>query len=187
MSNHVINEMIFRNVDEAAQARIIAATCNAEGKVDFEVLVPVPLNMWWGNEGLSHERAFGSRLSMPWARANWGTKWNAYDHRPHEISGDTLTLRFETAWTPPYPWLAAVFNSLKLDFDHNWMSEGGEPGMCGKFRVGAGDIMGDRWDEAEGDEAMQRYLHKLLWGVEKFDDEEDSEPQTQTKAEGVEG
>lgn len=175
MPNHVINELIFRGVDAEAQAAILAKICNAEGRVDFEILVPTPLNMWWGNVGTRHEKAFG-RTALEWSRENWGTKWNAYDVRPMEATDDSLTVRFETAWAPPYPWLAAVFNGLKVSFEHNSLSEGGEHGRHGLFDITAIDcITGDPWREEPADEAMQRHLHKLLWGVEAFEPEPEPE------------
>ena len=172
MPNHVINELIFRDVDKIAQALILNRLCDAEGKVDFQILVPVPLNIWWGNAGQRHEQAF-KRTRLDWASENWGTKWNAYDQAPIEATADTLTLRFQTAWSPPYPWLAAVFNGLKCSFEHNWMSEGDDAGRCGVFDVAqAGELLGDPWQQREADEAMQRHLHLLLWGVEAFEDED---------------
>lgn len=172
MPNHVINELIF-NVGPEDQARVLAATLNADGKVDFGVLVPRPLNLWAGNVGTEHEKAF-KRTALDWNRENWGTKWNAYDMRPVEADETKLILRFETAWGPPYPWLAAILNHLNLPFDHNWMSEGGWPPKHGEFRLA--DRFGEEgpeWSEAEADEALGRHLHKLLWGVERFPDEDD--------------
>lgn len=175
MPNHCINELIFRNVDAGAQAQILAKTCGADHKVDFNILVPAPLNMWWGSAGAIHERTF-RQTHLEWARQNWGTKWNAYDHEPIEQTDDTLTLRFQTAWGPPYPWLAAVFNSLNLSFDHNWLSEGGAPATHGRFDMAEDSAFGIRWKEEEAADEMQRHLHKLLWGVEEFEDDATPDP-----------
>ena len=169
MPNHVINELIFRNVNADQQDAIIAAACDAEGKVDFSVLVPAPLNMWNGNVGSEHEKAFG-RTGLDWNRANWGTKWNAYSHQATERTDDTLVLRFETAWSPPYPWLAAVLNKLSLPFEHNWLDEGASRGRAGRFSIE--EKWGPEWKETEADDQLHRHLHKLHWGVEQFEDEE---------------
>lgn len=169
MPNHIINELIFRGVQDTDKDRIIVLLCNDKGEVDFEKLVPMPINMWWGNVGSQHEKAFG-RTSLDWARRHWGTKWNAYGHQPLERVNDVLAVRFQTAWSPPYPWLAAVFNVLALDFDHNWLDEGRERGVCGHFkREGR---MGVDWSEQPAPDYMQRHLHKLLWGLEQFEDED---------------
>lgn len=165
MPNHCVNELIFRGVDQEAQERILERTCGEDGKVDFEILVPTPLNLWMGSVSASHEKAF-KRTALDWNRENWGTKWNAYDPQSTEQTADTLILRFETAWSPPYPWLAAVLNSLSLPFEHNWMEEGGGT-ACGTFKT-EGQFGGPEWSEHDPDPEMFRHLHKLLWGVEEF-------------------
>lgn len=174
MPNHVINELIFRDVDAERQSEILANLCNAKGEVDFEILVPTPKNVWMFNVSTLHEKTF-KRTALDWAWENWGTKWNAYDHKPIDRSADTLILRFETAWSPPYPWLAAVFNTLKFRFEHNWMSEGGGEA------IGLFDWPMDErnhahrpWQEREPTDQERRHLHKLMYGVEEFEEEADS-------------
>ena len=171
MPNHVLNELVFR-VDHETQDRILAKMLNEKGEVDFAVLVPAPLNMWWGSVGIDHEKAF-KRTHLDWARDNWGTKWNAYSQKPIARTDDTLTIIFETAWRPPYGWLAAIFNSLRVSFDHNWLDEGASRGVCGRFDATfiEDDMRGRPWTETEADDDMQKRLHKMHWGVESFDDE----------------
>lgn len=169
MPNHIINELIFRGVSSEQQETILAAACGQDGNVNFEIIVPLPLNIWWGNVGSQHEKTFG-RTALAWSRENWGTKWNAYSHQPTERTADTLILRFETAWSPPYPWLAAIFNKLSLPFEHNWLDEGASRGRSGVFTIC--DRMGPDWREDEATDEMHRHLHKLHWGVEEFEDEE---------------
>jgi len=167
--NHVINEMVFRNVSCEQQDAIIAAACDAEGNVDFSILVPAPLNMWMGNTGRDHDEAFG-RTGLDWNRTNWGTKWNAYSHKPIERTADAMTLRFKTAWRPPYPWLAAMLNKLSLPFDHNWLDEDASCGRAGSFTISP--TWGPEWKEVDADDVLHRHLHKLHWGVEQFEDED---------------
>lgn len=175
MPNHCINEIIFRDVDREAQDKILALTCKADEKVTFEILVPIPPQVWLGNVGQRHEKAF-KNTSLSWCRDNWGTKWDAYDHRPIERTEDTLTLRFETAWGPPYGWLCALMNVTKLPFEHNWMSEGGAPAVTAGFDFSKLESFGpEPWVETEADDVLARHLHKLLWGVEEFPDEPDDE------------
>lgn len=111
MPNHVVNEIIFRGVDVAQQEAILAMCCKADGKVDFDILVPTPKNVWLFSHGQKHQKL--GQNALDWSRENWGTKWNAYSHKPIERTDDTLTLRFETAWSPPYGWLMALFNTTK--------------------------------------------------------------------------
>jgi hypothetical protein len=176
--NHVINEIIFRGVDGAQQDEILALCCGADGKVDFERLVPTPKNVWLFSVGKKHEKL--GENGLDWSRANWGTKWNAYSHKPIERSDDSLTLRFETAWSPPYGWLVALFNSTKLDFDHNFLDEGASRGVSGQWRWPKDElnVFHDPWKEAPCDDEMQRHLHLLHWGVESFPDDEDSDDRT---------
>ena len=170
MPNHVVNEIIFRNVNADRQAAIIALCCNAEGKVDFDILVPTPRNIWMFSHGSKHEKLGGNALD--WSRENWGTKWNAYSHKPTEQSDDTLTLRFESAWSPPYGWLMALFNTIKRDFDHNFMDEGASRGVSGQWRYPPDDasMIFEPWTERPCDDAMQKHLNVLHWGVENLDD-----------------
>lgn len=173
MPNHVINELIFRNVDAGQQASIAAKLCDDDGNVDFERLVPIPPNVWLGNVGQKHQKL--GENALDWCRDNWRTKWNAYSHKPIERTNDSITFRFETAWSPPYGWLVAVFNVIKLDFEHNWLDEGAERGWEGKWLRSAFDGSGfaDPWTEEPASDAMQRHLHKLRWGVEEFTDNDD--------------
>ncbi len=168
MPNDIINELIFSDVSPSDQDRILAAAC-VDGKVDFSILVPVPLNIWQGSVGKQHDVFKANALD--WARQNWGTKWNAYAHVQPERAADSLTLRFQTAWSPPYPWLAAMLNKLALPFYHNWLDEGAERGRHGAFKPD-GEFGDNEWSEIEADEPLHRHLHKLLWGVEEFEDEE---------------
>lgn len=170
MPNHVINEIIFdRPAGEHAAIR--AVVCNDEGNVDFNGLVPMPAHVWRGSVGRNHTEAFGSQnIGLDWARINWGTKWNAYGHKPISADDSTLTLRFQTAWAPPYPWLIALFNTCG-GFRHNWLDEGRSNSFTGTFSQD--DRHGEQWQETEADEALHRHLHKLLWGVEQFEDEDD--------------
>ncbi len=174
MPNHVLNEVIFRGLTAEQQDAIVAAVSGPGGKIDFEALVPSPLNIWPGSVGTKHEKAFPD-THLDWARKNWGTKWNAYGARTVTREGPTLTLVFETAWAPPYGWLVAIFNAFKIDFEHNWLSEGRDRTVRGVWNYARLDDMGgEAWDETEADEATHRRIHKMHWGVEEFNPEGDA-------------
>lgn len=174
MPNHVVNEIIFR-VDAEKQSAIVSKLCRPDGTVDFELLVPSPINIWPGSVAEVHEKTFPD-THLDWARKNWGTKWNAYSQKPIERTDEALILRFETAWRPPYGWLVAVFNTFKISFEHNWMSEGDSQGVCGVWNYARlDDFGGEAWKETKAEGEMQRHLHKLQWGVEEFPDEEKTE------------
>lgn len=177
MPNHVINEVIFRNIDAETRATLLANIKNVAGEIDFEILMPAPLNIWCGGVSTRHSVFPGNHLD--WARANWGTKWNAYGldeggkYKSILQTEDSLTLTFQTAWRPPYGWLIAIFNRFKINFEHNWLDEGAARGNSGKFDYAALDdrLQNDPWKEEEASDEMHRHLHTLLWGVESFPDE----------------
>lgn len=175
MPNHIINELVFSGVDASKQDEIIARLCNDAGEVDFEILVPTPVNVWLGNVGSEHERAFRSEMcALDWSRIHWGTKWNAYSHKPVERTDNGIIFRFETAWRPPYTWLVAVFNTLKLPFSHNWLDEGSSRGVTGQWdyeALASSSFAKQPWSEEPCSDEMQRHLHKLHFGVEEFTDD----------------
>lgn len=181
MPNHVINEIIFRNVDKTQQHQMLASIRNEAGEIDFGILVPKPLNVWDGGVSTKHKQKFRN-VGLEWARQNWGTKWNAYGldeggkYQSVAQTDDTLTLTFQTAWSPPYPWIAALLNFFKLPIEHNWMDEGNsEAASSGRFDYEQYLKGFGGWEEEVADEAMRRHLHKLMWGVEEFPDEPDDE------------
>ena len=81
------------------------------------------------------------------------------------MDGNTLTLRFDTAWSAPRGWLCAVFNTIKAGFEYNYLSEGETRGHAGFFNWARLDDMGgEAWGERDADDALNRHLHVLLWG-----------------------
>ena len=157
MPNHITNELVFKDVDQDTQKRLLEKICNEQGEVDFNVLVPMPLNIWQGNVGRVHERTF-QQNGLDWSRKNWGTKWNAYSQKVTQTD-NTLIIQFDTAWKPPYPWLAAVFNFFKVSFEHRWQDEGCTEGYCGRF-----DSSNNRWHEEQASDELQIHLNTLgLW------------------------
>lgn len=172
MPNHVLNELIFRNLSPEKEAAIISDVINSDGNVDFEILVPPPLNMWWGSVGSKHEQAFRN-TKMDWARENWGTKWNAYACREVNMASGSVTIAFETAWSPPYPWLAALFNKHKISFDHNWLDEGRSNSVCGKFIADEiHKLCGDPWVESDASDEEYRRMYHLHFGAYPDENEE---------------
>lgn len=177
MPNHVLTEVVFRDVGSLKQIDILGKVSSRERKIDFEELLPMPLNIWRGNVSSRHEEAFPG-TALDWCSANWGTKWNAYGideggkYESVERTDDSLTLRFQTAWSPPMGWLVALFNSFGLSFEYAYLDEGASHAMSGSFRIGVDKFLGDQWSEAKADEPTHRRMHKLMWGVEEFAAEE---------------
>ena len=174
MPNHVINEVIFRNLSDTQIVDILSRTTDAEGHIDFSILLPIPINCWMGYVSIADEKAF-KNTALDWCRENWGTKWGAYGpHNGAERVGSVLTLRFDSAWRPPYGWLAALMNTFNLSFQHNWLSEGEPHGHVGHFIHQPGNVMGDvDWKEEQASSEIHTHLHVLRWGVERFDEIEE--------------
>lgn len=55
-------------------------------------------------QGLRNKRKHGYATWYSWSVAKWGTKWNSYE----AVLQAENQLRFETAWTPPFPVLAKL-------------------------------------------------------------------------------
>lgn len=180
MPNHVITEIVFRGVSKEKKAEILAMVSGANSQIDFTTLLPIPLNVWQGSVGRRHEEAFyKENTALDWSRQNWGTKWNAYGldegGRYHSIVqvDDRLVLTFQTAWRTPYGWLLALWHKSNVPLEYTWFDEGREHAVAGRFTTYDDDMRGDPWLEAEADEATTRRFHKLMFGVEAFEDEGD--------------
>lgn len=177
MPNHVINEVLVKG---AVIEELRGIALNDEDYIDFELLLPRPLNYWQGNEGAEHEKNFPG-LGMQWAEVNWGTKWNAYgqgnsNYRSVVQSEAGVVLTFKTAWSFPRGWVTALFNKTQKELNCAWLSEGGWAGYSETFKIDAvGEYRDIRWskDRIEDGSSEHKRLHKLLWGVEEFPEEDE--------------
>lgn len=168
MPNNIQNEIVFENVGWLTRRNILKKIVK-NGRVDFEILVPSPPNLWRWNEGKIHEETF-KNLFMDWARQNWGTKWNAYGSEVVQARRK-LIIRFKTAWRPPYGWIIALHNCFKIPFTLLWLDEGSDDAYFEKYILPQ-DCSNDIWSKEKATEKQKRHIHKLLWGVEEFKDEE---------------
>jgi len=176
MPNHIITEVIFSNVDAAKQADILALVRGKDRAIDFETLLPLPLNCWQGNVGTIHRESFPSN-ALDWARQNWGTKWNAYGideggkYQSIVQTDDTLILTFQTAWSTPRGWLLALWHRAGVPLSYSFLDEGYSDAWRGRFTSYDDDMRGEPWSEARAEDAETRRLHKLMYGVESFAEE----------------
>lgn len=118
MPNHVANRITF-SADKAEEVFtvVIRGDC-----FDFETLVPCPPNLYHGDLSADDEKDFKINWSN-WSRENWGTKWNAYQGR-HGIENGIAFISFQTAWSAPYPVMAAFCNRFQIPFEHRYYDEG---------------------------------------------------------------
>ena len=59
-----------------------------------------------------------------WCVENWGTKWDIFDIVHASLEGDTLTVSFSTAWSPPIPALEKAADTYGFVWTLSWLEEG---------------------------------------------------------------
>ena len=172
MPNHVFNEVRLHGVSLETVTLLIT---DKTGRISFAVLVPLPINFWPGNVGRDHEEAFpGTHLDA--ATKSWGTKWNCYGDPKAVQDGDDTLITFQTAWAPPRGWIVALFNTLGCKITAKWLDEGRSDAFTETYVMDdPQNFGGPNWKtetHIEGSDE-QRRLHKCLWGVEAFEDEDE--------------
>jgi hypothetical protein len=118
MPNHIANRVTF-SADKAEE--VFAVVC-PKGRFDFEALVPSPPNVYHGSTSAEDDKDFPVNWHS-WNTENWGTKWNAYECK-HGIEDGVAFINFQTAWSPPYPVMAAFCNRFNIPFEHRYFDEG---------------------------------------------------------------
>lgn len=118
MPNHVANRVTFA----ADKAEEVFAVVVRDGHFNFETLVPMPPNMYHGNLSSTDEKDFPINW-LNWSRDNWGTKWGAYECS-HGVKDGVAFIDFQTAWSAPYPVMAAFCNRFNIPFEHRYYDEG---------------------------------------------------------------
>jgi len=119
MANYVRHRIEF-NAESAKQ--VFSSVLDEEGTIDFNRLVPQPPNIYFGDISGEDEEDFQINWDS-WRRENWGTKWGAAYGKAFVECGCAV-IEFCTAWTVPYPILAA-FNNLfpDMQFTHTYHDE----------------------------------------------------------------
>jgi hypothetical protein len=118
MPNHVTNKITF---DQEHAIRVFGEVCYGD-YFDFERLIPSPPQKYAGDLGRDDDEDFKCNWST-WNCANWGTKWNAYDCSMG-VNDGRAWIQFDTAWSVPYPVLAAFNNRFQIPFEHRYYDEG---------------------------------------------------------------
>jgi hypothetical protein len=118
MPNHVTNKITF-SLDESQ--KVFDSVC-PKGKFDFKTLVPTPLEVYRGDLSATDEKDFPINWNT-WNNTHWGTKWNCYDQSCGEENGKAF-IKFDTAWSVPYPIIAAFINKFNISFELKYFDEG---------------------------------------------------------------
>lgn len=173
MPNHVFNEVRLHSVSFDTVQHLIF---DRDGRISFAVLVPLPINFWPGHVSSEHGKAFpGTHLAA--AKSSWGTKWNCYGGPNAVQDGDDVVITFQTAWAPPRGWIVALFNTLRCKITSKWLDEGRNDAISEtyEFVTKGRPLDGPEWrvEVLPHGSHEHRRLHKLLWGCERFEDEDD--------------
>jgi len=128
---------------------LLDAIVAANGQGLFNILRPMPSNIFRGSLGQAEREKYGTANWYDWGIANWGCKWDT-DADTWDRTDNVLTLGFVTAWSPPialYEYL--VGNGFVVDAGYY------EPGMAlaGTWVDGEDRIEGDIFDVARRDES----------------------------------
>jgi hypothetical protein len=101
----------------------------------FHKVVPVPKEIYgeyWTTSGTAKGVRYGETNNnwYNWNVANWGTKWDAREGEigePFTVGEHTsLTITFQTAWSPPEPAFAALSTMYpELTFSMSYTDESG--------------------------------------------------------------
>ena len=119
MPNHVTHKILF----DASAADVIFSEVCPDGKFDFEKLVPSPPHIYRGDLNREDEEDFPLNW-YSWNVQNWGTKWNCYNQFTGIADDGRAYIQFDTAWSIPYPILAAFCNRFNIPFEHRYFDEG---------------------------------------------------------------
>lgn len=118
MPNHVTHKITF----DSQFADLVFGAVLINGHFDFNALVPSPLSVYRGDLSKDDEQDFKVNW-YTWNREHWGTKWNCYADST-KVDGEMATIKFDTAWSIPYPIIAAFANRFQIPFKHTYFDEG---------------------------------------------------------------
>jgi hypothetical protein len=136
MPNYCQNYVELFHDDSSMLTKVIDAANKNEL---FQQFVPMPeeLRNTTSPSTLNSELVikYGYDNWYDWAIANWGTKWEVVDPIV-EGNGDSVTLTFDTAWSPPMAFYEAL-NKQGFIVDALYSEEG--MGFAGHYTTEEGD------------------------------------------------
>jgi hypothetical protein len=161
--NNVYNKIIITDIDDDTILKILSKIYDDKNeRVDFNILIPRPLNIWQGSVSSDHEKSFNDN-GLNWNRRNWGTKWNAYESSILRGS-DNLVIKFETAWNTPRDWIVAILNYFKISFKVIWQDEGDDCVWIEYFKHESGTFKSNEWVQEKGSKELYREVYNERWG-----------------------
>jgi hypothetical protein len=119
MPNHVTTIMTLPPEVLEPYLTIISAEMNprrvGQRFLDFGKIIPVPDDYIRGD--CSHDHSWSLSPDAPepfphcwyvWNVKHWGTKWNSYDNEITGVAGDQVRIKFDTAWSHPFPIIETI-------------------------------------------------------------------------------
>ncbi len=164
MPNHVTNCITVKGITKEQVKELFGSE---DRDFDFQRLIPCPDHIYRGHISGDDEKDFGGNTWLHWNNRNWGTKWNCYEVHIKETE-DGLEIKFNTAWSVPYPPVIAFAQKLKKHsflfeyFDEGWNFWGREEWVEGK-----------RFSKIQDDESIRDELCLKLKGYDPKDEEEE--------------
>ena len=123
-----------------------------------------------GRTCLDNINRYGHPTWYEWSVECWGTKWNSYDNRFEVVEPTHLTMRFQTAWSPPTPVLEEIARqhpNLAIRIDY--IDEG--YGFAGTYTLSGGQIE----DSPVSDGQVASFASDVFgWQTEDEDEDEDT-------------
>lgn len=177
MPNWCENNLTVSHSDPVMVQKFVEA-CKSDGLFGYFLPTPVELTEMTSpvaspEIAKSNIEKYGSSDWYDWNVNNWGTKWDVSEP-DHEVSEDTVTTWFDTAWGPPLDF----YEHLKgLGYTVEAMYH--EPGMCfaGVWTDEYGDenveydFTDENWHEGMSEDLkdmlMPEYENWLSWQEEE--------------------
>ena len=63
-----------------------------------------------------NKKKYGHESWYSWRYSNWGTKWDIGETQSVSVDGSTLSVSFDTAWTPPIPFLRYLHEKYGFNY-----------------------------------------------------------------------
>ena len=113
MPNHVTNRLEIHCEDKITMGKIRMMIFdedeNKKQKYTMSKMLPLPVRF-------SGSKAY-SDYGYDWCRAIWGCKWDVYDDSMYD-SGNTITIYYQTAWSPNDRWIELLCLYIQETFIH---------------------------------------------------------------------
>jgi hypothetical protein len=135
MPNHCDTTLYIRG-NKKLVANLVAAHVTPTGELNCDSIIPYPDTFKqldeaahkWESDNKDNPKADYrtcprdgfNQGGYEWCKENWGTKWGTYAGRGIKFTTRGVTLRFNSAWSPPTPVitkLAAICPALRFQMD----------------------------------------------------------------------